>query len=91
MHVSLYISPHLIIVHLAAPVIPSTTARHRACAFGSGETIKKTKSVILAMAFALQKVVTVMFICEHFLAEFSGRNMPTASKVFRRSTVGIYI
>lgn len=40
----MYIPPHLIILHLAAPVSPSTTTtRHRACALGGSETTDKAQ------------------------------------------------
>lgn len=43
LHVSVYIPPHLIILHLAAPVSLSATARHWACVLWSGETRDETQ------------------------------------------------
>lgn len=45
LHVSVYTPPHLIILHLAAPVSLSTAARHRACALWSGETRKEAQGL----------------------------------------------
>lgn len=43
LHVSVYISLHLILFDLASPVSPSTTARHWSAALRSGETRGETQ------------------------------------------------
>lgn len=75
-HVSVYISPYLVILHLTPPVSLSTTARHWTCTLRSGETEEKDMQILLN---EMNIIHTAFHFWEMCCSEDNFRNIKSTS------------